>query len=77
MYNQIIIIFHFSVFNTAVDIKLKQWAEKQLPQKCVQVRNLEESLVNLILLLYLNFQPLEVVSRYRDPQPQVAENYSY
>ena len=28
-------------------------------------------------LLYLNFQPLEVVSRYRDPQPQVVENYSY
>ena len=26
---------------------------------------------------YLNFQPLEVVSRYRDPQPQVVENYSY
>ena len=28
-------------------------------------------------LIYLNFQPLEVVSRYRDPQPQVVENYSY
>ena len=28
-------------------------------------------------LVYLNFQPLEVVSRYRDPQPQVVENYSY
>ena len=25
----------------------------------------------------LNFQPLEVVSRYRDPQPRVVENYSY
>ena len=24
----------------------------------------------------LNFNPLEVVSRYRDPQLQVAENYS-
>ena len=24
-------------------------------------------------LIYLNFQPLEVVSRYRDPQPQVVE----
>ena len=23
--------------------------------------------------IYLNFQPLEVVSRYRDPQLQVAE----
>ena len=28
-------------------------------------------------LIYLNFRPLEVVSRYRDPQPQVVENYSY
>ena len=27
-------------------------------------------------LIYLNFQPLEVVSRYRDPQPQVVENLS-
>ena len=26
-------------------------------------------------LFHLNFQPLEVVSRYRDPQLQVAENY--
>ena len=28
-------------------------------------------------LIYLNFQPLEVVSRHREPQPQVVENYSY
>ena len=35
----------------------------------------EHVVVPLILLLYLNFQPLEVVSRYRDPQPQVVENY--
>ena len=28
-------------------------------------------------LIYLNFHPLEVVSRYRDPQLQVGENYSY
>ena len=28
-------------------------------------------------LFYLNFHPLVVVSRYRDPQPQVVENYSY
>ena len=28
-------------------------------------------------LIYLNFQTLEVVSRYRDPQLQVTENYSY
>ena len=25
----------------------------------------------------LNFHPLEVASRYRDPQLQVGENYSY
>ena len=28
-------------------------------------------------LSYFNFQPLEVVSRYRDSQLQVGENYSY
>ena len=28
-------------------------------------------------LMHLSFQPLEVVSRYRDPQPQVVENFSY
>ena len=28
-------------------------------------------------IIYLNFQPLEVVSRYRDSQPQAVENYSY
>ena len=27
--------------------------------------------------IYLNFQQLEVVSRYRDPQHQVVENHSY
>ena len=26
---------------------------------------------------YLNFHPPEVVSRYRDPQLQAGENYSY
>ena len=28
-------------------------------------------------VIYLNFHPLEVVSRYRDTQLQVAENYWY
>ena len=28
-------------------------------------------------IIYLNFQPIEVVSRYCDPQPQLVENYSY
>ena len=27
--------------------------------------------------IYLNFQPLEFVFRYRDPQLQVVENYLY
>ena len=31
----------------------------------------------LLKLIYLNFQPLEFVSRYRDPQSHVVENYSY
>ena len=30
-----------------------------------------------VLPLSLIFHPFEVVSRYRDPQFQVAENYSY
>ena len=29
----------------------------------------------ILKLIYLNCQPLQVVSRYRDPQPQVVENY--
>ena len=28
-------------------------------------------------LSYLNFHPLEAVSRYRDPQLQVDDNYAY
>ena len=28
-------------------------------------------------LIYLNFHPLEVVARYRDPQILVGENYAY
>ena len=28
-------------------------------------------------LILKKIQPLEIVSRYRDPQPQVVENYSY
>ena len=31
--------------------------------------------MNAAKLIDLNFQSLEVVSRYRDPRPQVVENY--
>ena len=31
----------------------------------------------LFCYIYLHFHPLEVVSRYSDPQCQVLENYSY
>ena len=30
-----------------------------------------------VKFFYLNFHPLKVVSRCRDPQPQVGENYAY
>ena len=33
--------------------------------------------LNTTNLNNLNFHPHEVVSRYRDPQLQVGENYSY
>ena len=33
-----------------------------------------ENLSMPVKLIYLDFQPPEVVSRYRDPQPQVIEN---
>ena len=33
--------------------------------------------VILYKLMYYNFQPFEIVFCYRDPQPQVVENYSY
>ena len=40
---------------------------------------LNGNLAKLIYLkfIYLNFQSLEVESRYRDPQPQVIESNSY
>ena len=32
---------------------------------------------NINMIKIFNFYPLKVVSRYRDPQIQVGENYSY
>ena len=40
-------------------------------------RQIKQIKKHLAKLIYYNFQPLKVVSRYRDPQPQVVENYSY
>ena len=34
-------------------------------------------IINPAKLIALNFQPLEVVFRFRDPQLQEADNYSY
>ena len=31
----------------------------------------------ILLWIFLNFHPLEVVSRYRDTQLQVTKNYSF
>ena len=46
------------------------------------IPNLYDNVIETINLFpaklsYLNFHPLEVVSRYRDTQLQVGENYSY
>ena len=38
---------------------------------------MESAFANRYPVNYLNFQLLEVVSRHRDPQPQVVENYPY
>ena len=43
---------------------------------CISLSTTDLTVLTLILLDFI-FQPLEVVSRYRDPQPQVVENYSY
>ena len=45
-----------------------------------QIEDVEKMLLEPLSyakLIHLNFHPLEVLSGYRDPQLQVAENYSY
>ena len=37
----------------------------------------QENYPNINMIKTFNFYPLKVVSRYRDPQIQVGENYSY
>ena len=36
-----------------------------------------KKILSIAKLVNWNFHPLEVVSRWRDPQLQVSENYSY
>ena len=50
------------------DMKMGNYHSKQERSPCVNPL--------LAKLSYLNFHPLEVVSRYRDPQLQVGENYA-
>lgn len=38
--NQFYIYRFFSGFNTTVDVKLQQWAEKELPRQCVHIGHL-------------------------------------
>ena len=49
-----------------------------LPTRYIMLRLKQPySMVIIVLRDPSNFHPLEVVSRYRDPQLQVGENYSY
>ena len=41
------------------------------------MRRLQIAIFTPAVVIYLNFQPLEMVSRYCDPQPQVIDNYLY
>ena len=44
-------------------------------EKVTEVKPTNEVLTLILLKKKFNFHPLEVVSRYRDPQLQMAENY--
>ena len=61
-YTHLILLVH-NINNEVVKLIYK-------PQRCLYVNPYPATFI------YLHFQPLEVVSRYRDPQPQVIENYS-
>ena len=62
------VVFHISI--NYIIIVLYNLEEEQLFIRFFQVDPLTAELFNL------NFYPLEVVSRWRDPQLQVSENYS-
>ena len=53
------------------------WVNLSLQDKRTFVFSFDDHEPKVIRLSYLNFHPLEAVARYRDPQLQVGENYSY
>ena len=40
-------------------------------------KTLNKQRISTMKALHYNFHPFQVVSRYRDPQLQIGENYSY
>ena len=57
-------------------IEHKPLSERRIPNIYITHNNcIDPFLSNLSHLNVLNFYPLEVASRYRDPQLQVCENY--
>ena len=50
--------------------------EPMLGQQCRRWTSFNPTLCRRLVLFNLNFHPLESVSRWRDPQLQISENYS-
>ena len=59
--------------------KISGWSDDKLIKIVWEIDEKPAAQVNPYpaKLIHLNFQPFEVVSRYRDTQPQVVENYWY